>query len=278
MTTQVIIDKYKKRVRRKAHTLQKKALFSMRGKHANTLPVFIMGCGRSGTTMMLDIFHSDRRIETLGENDPKIATEKFMLRYELLGPAIKQSKAPVLVMKPILNSFDAAKVLTQYRDAKVLWLVRDYKDMIASSMKKFGDRVAVSMREVITGNFGPNWIASGIHRETRRILQDMDSTGFTKLDWMGLVWWSVNRTILVDRLNTYEGFSLIQYEDFVIDQNAFLERIYGIIGLDCHCLGSKMVHANSVGKGSGIQLSPSVEKLCSGLKTQIAAIAICAQG
>ena len=41
-----------------------------------------MGYGRSGTTMVLNAFDRDMRIEILGENDPRIA-KNYLLIYQV---------------------------------------------------------------------------------------------------------------------------------------------------------------------------------------------------
>ncbi|NNG00356.1 MAG: hypothetical protein HKM93_13300 [Desulfobacteraceae bacterium] len=255
------IKKIKKKIIRKSYTIQKKIVLGFKEPYSDTLPVFILGCGRSGTTMMLDIFHRDTRIETLGEKDTKIAGKNFMLHYNKIGPAIRASKAPILVMKPILNSFDAKKLLTQYEKAVVLWIVRDYRDMIASSMKKFGDRVAAYIRNFIMHDKGDNWIVSGMKPETKKHLKTLEFGTFSDIDWMGLVWWSVNQTVLSDGLDRYEGFHLVNYESFVNDEDA-LKKIYGILGLDLKLSGSKLVHSKSIGKGHYVKMNSVVDGMC----------------
>ena len=254
--------------------IRKRILFRLKPRYKKTLPVFIMGCGRSGTTMMLDIFHSDMRIETLGENDSKIAGNNYMLKYEKLTPAIYNSRAAVMVMKPILNSFDAKKILMNYEKAVIIWLLRDYKDMVASSMKKFGNRVALSIKDLIVKNTGGNWISTGIHSETKQILQELDYSAISDLDWMALVWWSVNRTIIIDNLTNQRGFTLLRYENFVDNQYTLLNKIYDSIGLRNELSSSNFVHTKSIGKGSDIELNPIVDRMCSNLKEELAALAI----
>ena len=125
-----MVMKYQEKVFRRLSRYKKELLCSVRKPFKNTLPVFIMGCGRSGTTMMINIFHRDNRTESLNENSPKIA-ENYMLVFDRIPQAISGSKAPILVMKPILNSFDALELLKTYYNSKIIWMLRDYKDMVA---------------------------------------------------------------------------------------------------------------------------------------------------
>lgn len=259
-----------KRVLRKITTIRKNVLFGLQPRHQNTIPIFILGCGRSGTTMMLDIFHDDERIEVLGEKDRKIASKKFLLRYEKLGAAIYHSKASVMVMKPILNSFDAKRLLTQYENSIVLWVIRDYRDMIASSVKKFGNRVAGFMRDLLLDNSGDNWIATGMPTDTQKRLQNIVHKDFTNEDWMGLVWWSVNYTVLRDRLHQFDRFKLIEYEMVVRNKDILMNKIYHSLGMKLTKRSNHPVHPDSIGKGACIKLDPIVDSMCKDLKNVLA--------
>ena len=170
-----MITQYQEKICRRLSRYKKTLIFSVRKPFKDTLPVFIMGCGRSGTTMMINIFHRDHRTESLDEDNPKIA-ENFMLIPERIPQAISASKAPVLVMKPILNSFDALDLLKTYDNSKIMWMLRDYKDMIASSTKKFGTVVSDYMKNLVLYNKGDNWLSLGVPAKTREILSTIDSS------------------------------------------------------------------------------------------------------
>lgn len=263
-----MLSKYQEKAVRHLIGYQKQALFAVRSPRNNTIPVFIMGCGRSGTTMMVNVFTCDTRIESLGENDRRIARH-YMLLDENIGQVIRNSKAEVLVMKPILNSFDALKILNTYQQAKIIWLVREHKDMIASSIKMFGSLVASYLKELVLHGTGCNWLAAGMPKETLLALAALDASDFTDHDWMALVWWSVNRTILLDRLCDSERFYLVCYERLVHEPEPVLSSIYSYIGLSYRRFASRFVHASSVGRGKDVRLHPSTEKLCTELKSDL---------
>lgn len=261
-------SKYMEKILRRLVVYEKKVLLPFRSPILNTRPVFILGCGRSGTTMLLNAFTRDFRIETFGENDPRIA-RNHMLVHERVGRVIENSKAKTLVMKPILNSFDAPKLLASYAQAQIIWMVRDYKDMVASSINMFGSIVASYLREWTLLGTGQNWLCSGIPTETTEILFKLDSSKFTDYDWMALVWWSVNRTIFVNRLYDSERFLLVRYEKLVQEPELALKTIYYHIGIDYNWTASLFVNTNSVGKGKNLKLHPSIEEMCNDLSYRL---------
>jgi hypothetical protein len=220
-----------------------------------------MGCGRSGTTMMINIFHRDHRVEALGENDPKIAND-FMLDFQKMPDALRDSKAPLLVMKPILNSFDAADLLDTYPDSKTLWIVRDYKDMVASSLNQFGTEVPGYMKDFVLKGKGKNWLTRGMTEESRKIISDLETSKFTHCDWMALIWWCVNQTVILDRLFRYDGFFMIHYEALVSDPEKIMQSVYKFVGLKYQKKAVKYIHTTAIGKGANIILHAEVESLC----------------
>jgi len=260
----IISLKYQEKIYRRLICYKKRLLFANRRPYHNTLSIFIMGCGRSGTSMMVNIFQRDDRIEALAENDPKVA-QNFMLVYEKIAPAIEYCKAPVLIMKPILNSFDASRLLEMHDRGKIIWMLRDYKDMVASSIEKFGPVVSGYIKNLVLFKNGNSWLSSGIPSETLNMLSNIDSTAFTDYDWMGLVWWTVNRTIMLDRLYQSGRFLLLEYENIVRHPDAVLTQVYNYIGLQYKDRAGKYVSAASVGKGADIPIHPYVRELCENL-------------
>jgi hypothetical protein len=263
-----MISPLQEEVARRLTRYKRQIKCTFRRSHGQTLPVFVMGYGRSGTTMMLNTFALDERFEIFRENDPRIARD-FMLVYEKIGQAISGSKAEVLVMKPILNSFNTSRILADYKNSKIIWMLRDYRDVTASAVKRFGSTVGDYLKAQVETGSGDNWLAHGIPHETLTYLRTMKSTSFTDYDWMALVWWSVNRTILLDQLHKCDRFQLLRYENLVKDTENVLAELFEFLGLEYKKDLGKYIHDMSVGKGSRIQLQTAVQEMCDKLTEEI---------
>ena len=226
-----MIERHIEKISRRMIELRKRILFSILKPFPNTLPVFVMGCGRSGTTMMVKTFQRDNRLAVFGENDPKTSLN-YLLVDEKLEKTIHDCRVPILVTKPILNSFDAQKLLNKYPDSKIIWMVRDYQDMIASSIVKFGHQVPNYMKDLILSGKGNNWLSIGIPSETLEILTQLKRVdSFTHFDWMGLIWWSVNQTLFIDDLIDSDNLLLVQYERMGLQPEQTLKKVYDHIDL-----------------------------------------------
>jgi len=256
------------KVQRRLSQYGKRILFPFRRRCKRTQLVFIMGYGRSGTTMLLNSFERDMRIEVLGENDPRIA-ENYVLVCENIAPALEACKAEVLVMKPILNSFDAEVLLNDFRDSKLIWMIRDYKDVVASASDRFGPTVADYMRQHVRFGEGDNWLARGLPRESLKELNKLNTETFTDHDWMALVWWAVNKTICIHDLCKSERLLLVKYEELVRNVGAHMHRAYEFIGLPYAQRPGAYMHAASVGKGADTKLDETVNQMCLDLSLEI---------
>ncbi len=259
---------YHEKISRRLSRFRKKLIYSAKKPCKYTLPVFILGCGRSGTTMMINIFHRDSQVEALGENDPKSA-RNFMLEHHRIQDAIITSKSPFLIMKPILNSFQVSHLLKAYSNSKILWMLRDFRDMISSSMAQFGNKVSEYMKNFIMHGESDNWLSRDMPLESREFISTLDTLNFSPSDWMAMVWWSVNKTVIMDKLFECDRFRLIEYETLVRNPQALLKSTYKFIGLQYQEKILKYIHSAAIGKGEAIELNSDVEKLCQSLTNQL---------
>lgn len=238
-------------------------------KIEKTIPVFIMGYGRSGSSMLFKIFERDLRIRAFGENHPAVA-KNYLLRYDLLQKIINNSKFEAVVFKPILNSFDISKLLSIYPHGVYIWLVRDFQDVVASAIKRFGPNVANYLKNYIEHGKGDNWISKGLPDATKNKIQNFTKNlTLNTEDWMALVWWAVNHTIIKEELYNVNSLYIIRYEDLVSNPEPILNEIYKTIGISYQKSLGKYIHKKSVGKGAGLKINKNIYQICLDLDNQI---------
>jgi hypothetical protein len=268
MKSRLLLKEYEEKALRRFLLYRKKVLFAIRPSHKDTRPVFVQGCGRSGTTMLMNVFIRDDRIEALNENDRLIAKDFMLVRDNIAG-VIKHSKAQVLAMKPILNSFEAADLLKHYPCARVIWMLRNYADMANSTIRKFGSIVPDYIKDLVIFHRGNNWLSMGMPAQTLTALSELSHRDFNDHDWAALVWWSVNRTVMLNRLYQNSRFLLLKYEDLVSDPDKWLARVYTHIGLPYKAETARYIHQTSLGKGAYIRFHPVVQQMCENLSSDL---------
>jgi len=264
----VLTKNYQEKINRRLVKYKKRASMVFRRSCNHTAPIFILGYGRSGTSMMLNVFASDMNFEIFRENDSRIA-KNYMLDYKKIKPVIDSCKFEFLVMKPILNSFDAKKLLDSYDRSKILWMIRGYRDVTASAIKKWGSNNSDSLRELVLENKDCGWLSKGMPAETLEILRNINTAHFSKYDWQCLVWWSVNRMILLNNLYLNNNIFLLKYETLIENPEDILKKVYQFAGLAYQTKAHKYIFSTSVKKGSSIELRPVVQKMCDSLIGEI---------
>lgn len=259
----------KEKIETKIILLFKLIRFAVSCRQEHTTPVFIMGYGRSGSSMLLRVFERDLHVKTYTENHPSVA-QNFMLNYDRLYNTICRAKTKIVVFKPILNSFEAAKLLSEYPTGLVVWLIRDYQDVVASGLKKFGTKVGNYMKEYIETGLGDNWISKTMPSATKKkIAQFIKGVELQEQDWMALVWWAVNYTIISEKLVEKNNIIFVRYEELVSNPDKVLKKIYNNIGLSYKKTLGKFIHKKSIGKGRTIHLNNIIKQMCTDLENEI---------
>ena len=126
--------------------------------------IFVLGYGRSGTSILINIFSHYFFIDSHGEKS-KHFMRKNQIDFIKFDEYLNKTKHKNIFLKPILNSCDINFLIKTYENSKILWVFRDYKDVIFSSMKKFDNRVANEMKSFIKYNISDGWIANQMHHE-----------------------------------------------------------------------------------------------------------------
>ncbi|MBD3414375.1 MAG: hypothetical protein GF421_08100 [Candidatus Aminicenantes bacterium] len=232
--------------------------------HPDTKLLFVMGYGRSGTTILMKLFQYSWNTEVHGETSKKLM-DHFMLKKHRVLSLVEKSKAEVLIGKPILNSLEIPKILNEYEHLKVIWMIRNHKDVVHSALEAFGNKVWIYLKDLVTQKnpSDENWISRTASSEIISTIQKMNHTRFSKQDWMALVWWAVNSTLLSENLHTSPRIKVIRYEDFVQNPMRTMRQIETFVGVNFNKKATRFVFSQSVGKGKHIRLNPVVDQMCS---------------
>lgn len=228
-----------------------------------SVPVFVFGKQRSGTTMMMDVFHARRDTEVFDERAASPAFLDYRIRsFDAVAHLVERSKAPFVCFKPLADSHLSREFARRFPKAKLLWIYRDYVDSAMSGIKKWpGGRRAI--RLVCTGQSGGGWFQEGVSEEAAEILRGLYSPELTDLDLACLVWWARNRLVLELELMRLENLLVVRYEDLVGEsrEQAF-EEVFEFVGMPYDGRSVDRVVRKSSGDRKRDGLSTEVRDLC----------------
>lgn len=180
--------------------------------------------------------------------------------------ALDKDRAPLIILKPLVESQHTLKLLDYFEGSKALWVYRDYRDVASSYVKKFGNYSATNHLKTIVEMHPNSWRYENVSDEIRNIVLQYFAEGMDPHDAAALFWFV--RNSLFFELNLVENpkVFLCKYEDLVFNPLEIMKNIYEFLGRDFP--GSQIVsevHTTSVRKGENISLSPEIDFLCMNL-------------
>jgi hypothetical protein len=235
---------------------------------SQTQVALILGAQRSGTTLMLDLLDRDRRSVTFPEKSVfSLPDDSLRLRpLAEVRESLAGVSAPLVVLKPLVESQRAPELLDALPGAKVIWMVRTYRDVAVSNMRTFGaDNPARDLQLLLT-NEPPNWRGEYVPVETRRVVGQFVSENLSPADAAALFWWARNMLAFQLGLVGRGDVHLCSYEQLVEAPREGLAKVYRFLNLPPPRRDpSRSVRANAIARGASARLLPEVDQLCSDL-------------
>lgn len=268
--------------------LRARKVIRQRGPWAHTLParktiLLIVGCQRSGTTLMNQIFEHDLRarvypeVSELSSSDmPKrlrlnpLTQVRFQLAWQ---------PASLVVLKPLVESQRTLELLDTFEQprpdgpiltARAVWLYRHYRDVAASYVKKWGAGHSARDLRAIVEQHSDNWRSELLSEEVVETVRSHYREEMGDYDASALYWWVRNRLFYDRGLAREPRVMLCPYDALVMAPVQMVEAIYAFIGQEFP--GPQIVasvHREAKSKGASVVLAPAIEELCAVLLARL---------
>jgi hypothetical protein len=235
--------------------------------------LMIVGCQRSGTTLMSLLFDADRDCRVFGEFSALSCVGKDGIRLNPLpdvAAVLSRVPAPLVVMKPLVETQRVRTLLSYFPNAKALFMYRRYADVASSDLSKFGPRNAIDNIRPIAAGDTHNWRSAGATPAVRGHVARFFSESMNPNDAAALFWFARNQLYYDLELAARDEVMLCRYEHLTTEPAAVMRRIYGFAGVTCPDLShTRQVHSSSVSKGKRLELLPEVRALCEQLQERL---------
>jgi hypothetical protein len=250
-------------------------LMKKTSKEKNIL--FIIGCQRSGTNLMQMLFERDFHTKVYGEFSRLSsgdARHKIRLNpLHLVRKEIGKNRASFIILKPLVETQNTPKLLRYFNGSKALWMYRNYKDVAASNLSHFGVKNGLNNLRAIGNNEPQNWRSENMSYYTKEIVMKYFSEDMNPYDAAALFWFARNRLFFELELEKNPRVMMCRYENLVTDTVKVMQNIYNFMGYTYSPYNIPgNVHANSLGHGKEIVLSPEIDLLCYGLLHKLDAV------
>lgn len=236
--------------------------------------VFIVGCQRSGTTLMVNVFEKDintkiyREFSILSSQD-KDKNLRLNPLPSVMG-VIEKDRAPIVIMKPLVETQNIKSIMSFFGDSKAIFVYRSYKDVAFSDMNHFGEQNGISNLRPIVEKDPGNWRSEKVSENVAGVVRESFSETMPPEDAAALFWYVRNSLYFDLGLDENEDVYLCKYEDLVTKPERVFKRIYESIGARFPGNGLlKDVHSISIGKGDDIKISDGIKNLCEDLSVRL---------
>lgn len=243
--------------------------FGYAGNQPKTI-LFIVGCQRSGTTLMTQIFDRDLNAKMYPEVSELTSLDPHrQLRLNPL-PTVKvtldKDKAPLIILKPLVESQNILNLLDYFESSRALWLYRNYKDVAASHIKKWGNYNSINDLSAIIDALPNNWRYENVTDKIRDIVLHYYSEDMDPYDAAALYWFVRNSLYFELQLDTNLKIMICSYEELVLDPSKVMKSLYEFLGFNYPGIQIVSgVHHESVNKGRSVHLSSEIDLLCANL-------------
>lgn len=270
-------SKLVRKARKILHNNKKRIYQSIRANKEQQSILFIVGCQRSGTTMMLHVFEGDLNTQCFAERSKLTSNDTArgirLNSLDSIKKDLSKIKAPLIVIKPLVESQNTPKLLDYFSNSHAVWMYRNYKDVALSNIKQFGMDSCLSNLRPIINNDKNNWRAERVPEHVREIISRHFSEDMSPYDAAALFWFVRNSLYFDLNLDEDPRVILLKYEDFVVEPEKHMRAIYRQVGQEYPATSiASIVHSNSIKKGKDIEFSPDVEAIVRELQDKLEAV------
>ncbi|BCO19929.1 hypothetical protein KUC3_27860 [Alteromonas sp. KC3] len=235
--------------------------------------VAILGCQRSGTTLLSRVLDSFTYTRTFGEFSSLSSECPNNIRLNGLSDVkvtLGKVKAPLIVMKPLVESQNAISLLDTLENITAVWLYRNYLDVALSDLKKFPKTSGRGNLQPILDRDENNWRSQNVPKELVETVKAVYSDSLTELDCACLFWFVRNSLFFYQGLEKREDVVLWKYENLMFEPEKHFSKLSDKLKVDLLDYDfSKTFSKSSIKKESGTKLNDEVERLCQTLMTKL---------
>jgi hypothetical protein len=257
------------RLQAKQDELKKTVKRRLNNPDGNSVPIFLVGCGRSGTSMFIWQLEKSWQIKLYNEDHPA-AFDLYRLRdYDVIAGLVAESQAPFTLLKPILDTVQTMQLLNHFADSKAIFAFRHYTDVINSSLKKFGTYNRI--------NHVKGWMEEDFAEfdvcpppeASKVLIRELWQEDLSPEEGAALYWLFYNRLYYDLGLHDDPRTILIRYETLVTQPREQFEKVIAFLGAQFEEKMVEGVHAKSINKNEPPPLRPAIMTACEALYEQM---------
>ena len=231
----------------------------LRTTRQHSRAVFLVGSGRSGTDIMAHCLSRSMDVKLINETDT-LAFKNWRLKdLNTVKQAVTSSGAPVVLLKPIVETMRVKELLDTFHASRALFLIRDYRDAINSMASFFGEKHVRAVTSWIESDFRRFPLVPGDLRSLVGRIWEEDCSVESAC---GIYWLVYNSSYLFLDLRMDERIRIMNYEMLVMEPENTLRGVCDYLGLQYNNDMIADVYATSVNRRPAPSLQPVLQHYC----------------
>ena len=235
--------------------------------------LMIMGCQRSGTTLISNVLDTPKYTRVYGEFSPLSDQDPAKIRLnttENILCRFNSVHAPLVVTKPLVESQNARELLSSIPNSYILWAYRNYKDVALSDIKKFRNIGGHGNILAFVNDATSNWRNEHASLQTIEIIKSLYSTKLKPIEAASLFWYARNILFFEQKLAQDKYVSLWSYDDFVKNAGSHINNLMRWLDMPQSNRNlSKDVFVESIGTAKSLPIDHDIDALCSNLQERL---------
>jgi hypothetical protein len=226
-----------------------------------TVPVFIVACQRSGTSMAMDVFERSFDALVYHTGDRSAYDHGLLLDDEIIRRLLAKSRAAVTVFKPMNQIQSLKHFLSVFPGLRVVWLLRDYRDVVNSGVRRW-DTMRDTLRRVTTDPANAGWHGEAIPERLLEVVRAHYHDEMSLESAYALFWYLRNRFYFELSLDSSEQVRMFRYEDLVSRPLEAFTEMFAFCGCPFHPHLTTQIFDTSIGRYEPPKIDPAIATLC----------------
>ena len=243
------------------------AISARRNKAGQRL-AFIAGVQRSGTTMMMDVLERSAETDVYHERDRRAFDNYQMREPAVIHELLQRSNAPCFVIKCLCELQHLQRLMNDFAPARTVWIVRDYRDVVNSMCKSFGNQ-AKQVRRIAVDRDSDGWQGQGMSDTTHELVRAHVHDEISDSSAAALIWYFRNQLYFDQGFDHDPRVLLVRYESLVTQPEPEFERIFTFLDLDYRARHSRKVVPHSIRKSREPQIEQPIRDLCEAMTRRL---------
>lgn len=238
---------------------------------AKRTPVFLVGCQRSGTNMVMWTLEKAPEVWPYHEHIVSPAFTHYRLRStQTIDKLIARAPSPVVAFKPVCDSHLTDRLLDRHDGALAVWIYRRWPDVANSNVVNFGEHVRDIMRWIVQGDSDYlDWRGERLSPVAGDLVRQHYREDMPLVEAAALWWWLRNRFFFDLALADDPRVLMVRYEDLVSGDPVAFRELYEFAGCAFEDRYLDDVFSSSIGKDGAPDVSPAVAEACDVMQRQL---------